>query len=127
MLVTEYFDAENFPNYEETQQTDFEALTDASANTFSAGVAGDVAAPTIMPYCDVHVSLNICAASGMIAGPFCPQELITPKVFITGGTQGSTEYELNATPEFMLMTCPVHNVTNYIPQNPETPTPTPTE
>ena len=125
MLVTEYFDSENFLEYEETQQFVLDPSLNTSTDTFSAGVAGDVAAPSIMPYCDVHTSLNICAASGMIAGPFCPQELITPKVFITGGTEGSTEYELNATPEFMLMTCPVHNLTNYIPgnvQNPELPT-----
>ena len=124
MLVTEYFDSENFLEYEETQQFVLDPSLNTSTDTFSAGVAGDIAAPSIMPYCDVHTSLNICAASGMIAGPFCPQELITPKVFITGGTEGSTEYELNATPEFMLMTCPVHNLTNYIPdnvQNPEAP------
>ncbi len=118
MLVAEYFDEENFPDFEESQQN---ILSDPLA----AGVASDIAAPTVIPYCNVHTTLNICAASGMIAGPFCPQELIVPTVYITGGSPGSTEYELNATPEFMLMTCPVHNITNYIPENipvPETPT-----
>lgn len=115
MLVAEYFDAENFPDSEGTQQQNL------PSDTFSAGVAPDIAAPTVMPYCDVHVTLNLCAVSGMVAGPFCPQEFIVPTVYITGGAPGSTEYELNATPEFMMMTCPVHNITNFIPENTQTP------
>lgn len=112
MLVTEYFDSENFPDAEEMQ-----AATDA----FSAGVAGDVTAPSIMPYCNLHQTFNLCAASGMIAGPFCPAETIVPTVLVVGGTEGSIEYEWfetnlhYATPEFMLMTCPVHTFETYLP------------
>lgn len=32
--------------------------------------------------CDVHVKLNVCKASGEIAGPYCPPEDVESKVFI---------------------------------------------
>ena len=37
--------------------------------------------------CDHHVALEICADSGAIAGPYCPNK--TSKVFITGAVSGS--------------------------------------
>jgi penicillin-binding protein 1A len=74
-------------------------------------------------YCDHHVAVNVCAASGMIAGSFCPADQITTAVYITGGTEGSTEYEMNATEEFLNTVCTVHtagdvlDTTNPLLQN----------
>ena len=53
--------------------------------------------------CDHHVALEICADSGAIAGPYCPNK--TSKVFITGAVSGSPEYEFMADDTFMNTVC----------------------
>jgi penicillin-binding protein 1A len=58
--------------------------------------------------CDHHVALSICSASGLIADYFCPEDQVTTVVYIVGGTEGSSEYELNATDEFLSERCTVH-------------------
>jgi penicillin-binding protein 1A len=74
--------------------------------------------------CDHHVALNICTASGMIAGYFCPADQVTTAIYIVGGEPGTSEYELNATEEFLNATCTVHS--GGISWD-TTPTPTPSE
>jgi penicillin-binding protein 1A len=33
-------------------------------------------------FCDVHVTANVCTESNMLAGPYCPPDLIEERVFI---------------------------------------------
>lgn len=58
--------------------------------------------------CDHHVALTICTTSGLIAGYFCPADTLTTGIYIVGGSEGSTEYEYNATEEFLNSRCNVH-------------------
>jgi penicillin-binding protein 1A len=73
--------------------------------------------------CDHHVALSICAASGMIADVFCPADQVATGVYIVGGEEGTSEYELNATEEFLNARCTVHTAgsildsTNSLLQN----------
>jgi penicillin-binding protein 1A len=64
--------------------------------------------------CDHHVALSICAASGMIADAFCPADQVTTAVYIVGGEEGTSEYELNATEEFLNARCTVHTAGNLL-------------
>jgi penicillin-binding protein 1A len=75
--------------------------------------------------CDHHVALNICTASGLIADYSCPADSITTGIYIVGGTEGSTEYEMNVTEEFLNERCTVHStgsVSDYVPTVPSVPT-----
>ncbi len=72
--------------------------------------------------CDHHVALEICADSGAIAGPYCPNK--TSKVFITGAVSGSPEYEFMADDTFMNTVCTLHDATSLINSSPTTTDPT---
>ena len=72
--------------------------------------------------CDHHVVLEICADSGAIAGPYCPNK--TSKVFITGAVSGSPEYEFMADDTFMNTVCTLHDATSLINSSPTTTDPT---
>jgi penicillin-binding protein 1A len=74
--------------------------------------------------CDHHIALNICTASGLIADYYCPADSIATGIYIVGGTEGSTEYELNATEEFLNARCTVHTAggePDYVPTTPTLP------
>jgi penicillin-binding protein 1A len=74
--------------------------------------------------CDHHIALNICTASGLIADYYCPADSIATGIYIVGGTEGSTEYELNATEEFLNARCTVHTAggeSDYVPTTPTLP------
>lgn len=58
--------------------------------------------------CDHHIALTICSSSGLPAGYFCPGDTLITGIYIVGGTEGSTEYEYNATEEFLASVCNVH-------------------
>ena len=62
--------------------------------------------------CDHHVALEICADSGAIASPYCPNK--TSKVFITGAVSDSPEYEFMADDTFMNTVCTLHDATSLI-------------
>ena len=72
--------------------------------------------------CDHHISLEICADSGAIASPYCPNK--TSKVFITGAVSGSPEYEFMADDTFMNTVCTLHDATSLINSSPTTTDPT---
>lgn len=72
--------------------------------------------------CDHHVALEICADSGAIASPYCPNK--TSKVFITGAVSGSPEYEFMADDTFMNTVCTLHDATSLINSSPTTTNPT---
>lgn len=72
--------------------------------------------------CDHHVALEICADSGAIASPYCPNK--TSKVFITGAVSGSPEYEFMADDTFMNTVCTLHDATSLINSSPTTTDPT---
>ena len=67
-------------------------------------------------------SLEICADSGAIASPYCPNK--TSKVFITGAVSGSPEYEFMADDTFMNTVCTLHDATSLINSSPTTTDPT---
>jgi penicillin-binding protein 1A len=71
--------------------------------------------------CDHHVALSICSASGLIADSACPADQVTTGIYIVGGTEGSTEYEMNVTEEFLNTSCTVHtagSTSSYVPTVP---------
>ncbi len=60
-------------------------------------------------YCDHHILANICAETGQLAGPNCPNQL-SSGVYVIGGTPDTTEdapYLL--TEEALTNTCQYHN------------------
>lgn len=69
---------------------------------FAAGTA-----PT--DYCDHHVALNICSASGLIATDNCPLNLVKTKIFIVGGSKGTEDASYLLTDKIANSTCNVHN------------------
>lgn len=63
-------------------------------------------------YCDHHTVANICSVSGMLAGSYCPAELITSSVRIIGGSSSTEDAPYLLTNEFSSHTCTVHNEGN---------------
>ena len=63
-------------------------------------------------YCDHHTVANICSASGMLAGSYCPAETVTTGVYIIGGTETTEDAPYLLTEAFLSQTCNVHNATN---------------
>lgn len=59
-------------------------------------------------YCDHHILMNICADSGQLAGPNCPNTYATG-VYITGGTPGTEDTPYLLTEEALAGTCAFHN------------------
>ena len=72
--------------------------------------------------CNHHVALEICADSGAIAGPYCPNKV--SRVFITGAVSGSPEYTFMADETFMNTVCTLHDATSLINSSPTTTNPT---
>ena len=58
--------------------------------------------------CDHHVKLDICSASGQIAGEYCPAENRVPTVFIIGGTAETEDGPYLITEEALNTVCSVH-------------------
>lgn len=58
--------------------------------------------------CDHHVKLDICSASGQIAGEYCPVENRVPTVFIIGGTAETEDGPYLITEEALNTVCSVH-------------------
>ena len=63
-------------------------------------------------YCDHHILANICSASGMLAGSYCPESSITSGVYVIGGTVETEDAPYLLTPDYLSLTCPVHNASN---------------
>ena len=63
-------------------------------------------------YCDHHTVANICTASNMLAGSYCPAETITTGVYVTGGSETTEDAPYLLTDAFLSQTCTVHNEFN---------------
>ncbi|MBP3487708.1 MAG: PBP1A family penicillin-binding protein [Roseburia sp.] len=81
-------------------------------------------------YCDHHILMNICADSGQLAGPNCPNTYATG-VYITGGTPTTEDAPYLLTEEALANTCTFHNApTTPYQETPYSPVPgvdTPTD
>ena len=59
-------------------------------------------------YCNHHIGVNICRASGKIATEYCPQYLISYKVYIIGGTPETADGPYLAPENFENDVCDIH-------------------
>jgi penicillin-binding protein 1A len=60
-------------------------------------------------YCDHHVRLDVCTASGQIANEYCPADQRISSVYIVGGSLGTWDEPYLASEEFLNTQCTVHN------------------
>lgn len=72
-------------------------------------------------YCDHHILVNMCADSGQLAGPNCPN-VYASGIYISGGSATTEDAPYLLTPEALANTCAYHNApsvpyqdTNYTP------------
>ena len=63
-------------------------------------------------YCDHHTVANICTASNMLAGSYCPAETVTTGVYVIGGSETTEDAPYLLTDAFLSQTCTVHNEFN---------------
>ena len=63
-------------------------------------------------YCDHHTVANICTASNMLAGSYCPPETVAAGVYVIGGSETTEDAPYLLTEAFLSQTCTVHNETN---------------
>ena len=69
--------------------------------------------------CDHHISLQICEASGKIAGEYCPADQVVTKTYIVGAEKGSADYQYCATEKFLNGTCNIHDAETQDEEKPE--------
>lgn len=62
--------------------------------------------------CDLHVKAKICSESKMLAGEYCPLELVEEKVLLKEATKGTSDIELLLPEE----TCPIHDEAFHLQQ-----------
>ena len=68
--------------------------------------------------CDHHVQVSVCAASGELAGDFCPEEEIEQRVYITPVEPGSGDEAYSTTEEFLNTFCSVHDESDTEDEDP---------
>ncbi|MDD7178818.1 MAG: PBP1A family penicillin-binding protein [Lachnospiraceae bacterium] len=66
-------------------------------------------------YCDKHVAVTICEASGKPAGSYCPQEGLKTKAYISGGSAGTEDAPYLLPANLSTDICPVHSVNDVAP------------
>lgn len=66
-------------------------------------------------YCDTHVAVTICEASGKPAGPYCPEEGLKTRAYIRGGSSGTEDGAYLLPANLSTNTCPVHASNNVEP------------
>ena len=66
-------------------------------------------------YCDKHVAVTICEASGKPAGPYCPKEGLRTTSYISGGSSGTEDAPYLLPANLSTNTCPVHSMNNIEP------------
>lgn len=72
--------------------------------------------------CDHHIRANICAESGQIVGPYCPESSYQPgNVYVIGGTPGTEDTPYLLTAEQLANSCTYHNASNSSYQGTYTP------
>ena len=66
-------------------------------------------------YCDTHVAVTICEASGKPAGPYCPEEDLKTTAYISGGSAGTEDAPYLVPANLSMDTCPVHTANDVEP------------
>lgn len=66
-------------------------------------------------YCDTHVAVTICEASGKPAGPYCPAEGLKTRAYISGGSAGTEDAAYLLPSNLSTSICPVHSVNDIEP------------
>ena len=66
-------------------------------------------------YCDTHVAVTICEASGKPAGPYCPEDELITKAYISGGSSGTEDSAYRLPSNLSTDTCPVHATNDIEP------------
>lgn len=66
-------------------------------------------------YCDTHVLVTICEASGKPAGPYCPEAGLKKTAYISGGSAGTEDAPYLLPSNLSTDTCPVHSVNDVKP------------
>ena len=66
-------------------------------------------------YCDTHVAVTICEASGKPAGPYCPEEDLKTRAYIRGGSAGTEDSAYLVPGNLSTNTCPVHSSNDVEP------------
>ena len=54
------------------------------------------------------MQVNICSASGLPAGPYCPSGSITSGIYILGGSAGTQDEPYEISQDLLNQTCTVH-------------------
>lgn len=62
-------------------------------------------------YCDHHVAINICQASGLPANSYCPSSSVKSSIYIVGGTKESDDGPYLLPDTLSQQTCTVHGPT----------------
>lgn len=75
--------------------------------------------------CDHHTRLDICSASNLPAGPYCPADQIISSVFIVGAEQGSDDSPYTMSQDQLSATCNVHTEAAPAPESTEATNPAP--
>ena len=63
--------------------------------------------------CSTHITLNICQVTGMVANANCPAESVVQKVFLYGGSSGTSNNDYTATDQF------INTICTHTPEIPE--------
>lgn len=66
-------------------------------------------------YCDKHVAVTVCEASGKPAGPYCPKEGLRTTSYISGGSSGTEDAPYLLPANLSTDTCPVHSMNDIEP------------
>ena len=66
-------------------------------------------------YCDTHVAVTVCEASGKPAGPYCPEEDLKTTAYISGGSSGTEDAPYLLPSNLSTDTCPVHTANDVEP------------
>lgn len=66
-------------------------------------------------YCDTHVVVTVCGASGKPAGPYCPEEGLKKTAYISGGSAGTEDAPYLLPSNLSTDTCPIHSANDIEP------------
>lgn len=59
-------------------------------------------------YCDTHVAITVCAASGYPASPYCPEDGLRTTAYISGGSSGTEDSPYLVPAYLSTNVCPIH-------------------
>lgn len=65
--------------------------------------------------CDKHVLVTICEASGKPAGPYCPEDQLSRRAYISGGSSGTEDSPYLLPANLSTGKCPIHETPDTDP------------